>query len=63
MAIGEAIRKRRDELKLTQQEVGARMGEHPLYISRWERGSAPSLDNIKKLAAALETTVDELLGN
>lgn len=58
---GLAVRDRREELKLTQDELAAEAGIHRTYLSDIERGSRnPSLVNIDRLAAALSVTMAEL---
>ena len=56
------VRRRREELNLSQQEVGRRMGTTQSYISRLEgRISWPTFAVLAPLAEALETTAGELL--
>ncbi|NJO75083.1 MAG: helix-turn-helix transcriptional regulator [Leptolyngbyaceae cyanobacterium RM1_406_9] len=58
---GRAVRKRRRELDLSQEELAERAGLHRNYISDIERGDRnPSLENIQKLAKALDTKVSAL---
>lgn len=53
---GDAVRKRRKQLKISQEELGFRSGLHRTYISQIERGlKSPSLNVISVLAKALET--------
>jgi transcriptional regulator with XRE-family HTH domain len=61
---GRAVRKRRRELDLSQEELAERAGLHRNYISDIERGDRnPSLENIQKLAKALDTKVSALFIN
>jgi len=56
------VRKRRDELGLTQAEVANRLEAHPPYVSDLETGKkTPFLGNLAKIADALETTPGALL--
>ncbi|MGG6270935.1 helix-turn-helix domain-containing protein [Leptolyngbya sp. AN03gr2] len=58
---GKAIRRRRRELDLSQEELAERSDMHRTYISDIERGIVnPSLEVIEKLTDALDTTVSEL---
>src|SRR5207248_1630980 len=51
---GFAVKVRREELGLTQEELADRAGIHRTYLSDIERGFRnPSLLNIERLAAAL----------
>ncbi len=55
---GKAIRRRRRELDLSQEELAERAGLHRTYVSDIERGDRnPSLENIEKLAKALNIKV------
>ena len=61
---GLAIKQRRHELGISQEELSFRVGLHRTYISDIERGSRnPSLENIAKLAKALEISVSILFAN
>ncbi|PSB14101.1 helix-turn-helix domain-containing protein [Egbenema bharatensis] len=58
---GKAIRRRRRELDFSQEKLGELAGLHPTYISGIERGDRnPSLENIEKLAQALDLSLAEL---
>ena len=60
VALGETLRERRQELSLTQDEVG-----HPLsraFISQLERGRvSPSLGSLALIAERLSISLPELL--
>jgi len=59
-AFGEAVRQRRLELEMTQEEVAHRAGLNRSYITDIERGSRNiSITNVARLVHALETTVPE----
>jgi transcriptional regulator with XRE-family HTH domain len=61
---GLAIKQRRHELGISQEELSFRVGLHRTYISDIERGSRnPSLENIAKLAKELEISVSILFAN
>ncbi len=58
---GVAIRSRRKQLGFSQEVLAERAGLHRTYVSDVERGSRNvSLENIKRLADALEVSVATL---
>ncbi len=60
---GEVISKRRKELGLTQNQLAQSLNISFQAVSKWENNSAyPDIEMLPKLAAALHTTVDALLG-
>ena len=60
---GFAVKARREELGLTQEELAHRAGIHRTYLSDVERGARNlSLVNIERLAAALSLSMSELFG-
>ena len=60
--IGKRIRKRRKQLKLTQEKVAECVEISNQHLSNIERAiSIPSTEVIMRLAIALETTPDEFL--
>jgi len=57
------LRAARDLRGLSQSELADRAGLKPSAVSHFETGKrAPSFDNLKKLADALEVSTDYLLG-
>lgn len=53
----------REKRGLSQEELAKRSGLQPTAISHFETGTRkPSFDNLRRLADALETTVDYLMG-
>lgn len=55
---GTAIRSKRSELGISQEELADRAGLHRTYVSDVERGARnPSLESIEKLALALELSI------
>ncbi len=59
--LGTALKKRRLNLGLSQEELANRAGLHRTYITDVERGSRnPSLETIQKLARALEVPLSEV---
>lgn len=53
---------RRKELRLTQEQLAARMNVSPQAVSKWERASYPDAEQLPKLAAALDISLDSLFG-
>jgi transcriptional regulator with XRE-family HTH domain len=61
---GEAVRKRRREIGLSQEFLAEKANLHRTYISDIERGVRnPSLENIENLAIALDLKVSELFSD
>lgn len=57
------LREAREAKKLSQGELAERAALKPAAISHFETGARrPSFDNLKKLADALNVSVDYLLG-
>lgn len=60
-ALGQNVRKRRDEKQLTQEKLAEFSGLDPTYISGIERGLRnPGIRNVAKIAKALGLTTAEL---
>jgi len=58
---GRAVRKRRQELGLSQEELADRAGIHRTYVGDVERGERNiALQNIEKLAKALDVSISTL---
>jgi transcriptional regulator with XRE-family HTH domain len=58
---GFAVKIRREELKLTQEDLAHKSGIHRTYLSDVERGARNlSLINIERLAQALTLSMSEL---
>ncbi len=64
MALGDRIKQRRDEKKMSAVALARRAGVSKGYLSELESGRAarPSGDVLYRLATALGTTVADLLG-
>jgi transcriptional regulator with XRE-family HTH domain len=61
LALGEALRSLRLEIKLSQEELGARAGLDRTYIGGIERGERnPSVESLLRVLKELETTPSEL---
>jgi transcriptional regulator with XRE-family HTH domain len=62
MRLGKAVKYRRKELEISQEELAERADLHRTYISDLERGKRNvSIENIEKLANALNLSISELL--
>ncbi len=62
MKLGEKIKRRRKERKLSQGDLAQRVGINPTHLSRLEGGKyQPSVEVLKKLADELEVSTDYLL--
>ena len=63
--ISERIKQRRLEIRRTQKEIAEMVGVSLVTITRWENptsGRTPNSALLAKLADALETSVDYLMG-
>lgn len=61
-ALGLAVKARRDELGLTQEQVALRADLHQRWISNVENGwRNPSYGSLRRLAAGLDLSASELL--
>lgn len=61
-ALGLAVKQRRQELDLTQEQLSLRSELHQRWISNIETGKRnPSYASIRRLAAGLELSASELL--
>lgn len=59
--LGNAIKRKRAALGISQEELAARAGLHRTYVSDVERGTRnPSLESVQKLADALELSLSVL---
>lgn len=63
MKIGRYIALLRRQAGLTQEKLGEKLGVTNKTISRWENGlSVPDAGMLVRIAGALDTTVNDLLG-
>ena len=61
--VGERIKARRIELKMTQEDVAEELGVGRSYIAKVETGSKmPTVIFLRAIAGVLRTTMDELAG-
>jgi transcriptional regulator with XRE-family HTH domain len=59
---GMAVRVRRNELGISQEEFAEQAGLHRTYVSDLERGKRNvSLENVEKLAKALLLSISDLM--
>jgi transcriptional regulator with XRE-family HTH domain len=58
---GKYIRDRREELKLTQEDIAAQLGVSQPLVSRWEQGKDSPVDRIDHLARILEVPLIQLV--
>ena len=59
--IGKRIRKRRNELKLTMEQLAEKIGLTTGYVGNIERGeSVPSIDTLVRIANSLSVNMDYL---
>lgn len=59
---GDNVKKIRVEKNISQQELADLVGIHSTHVSRYERNMAqPSVEIAKKMAEALNVTVDTLI--
>lgn len=56
------LRQRRKALRLTQEQLAQRMNISPQAVSKWEKSSYPDAEQLPKLAAALNISLDTLFG-
>ncbi|MEM7310950.1 MAG: helix-turn-helix transcriptional regulator [Planctomycetota bacterium] len=59
---GRALRQMRQELGLTQEQLGLRAGVDRVYISELERGlKCPTLNTVSKIAYVLDALPSQLI--
>lgn len=63
MTLGDALRRRREALGLSQKALADRLGVEQATVSRWEKGTqSPRSEQFDALAEFLAVTVRELVG-
>lgn len=61
-ALGAAVKGRRQELGLTQEQLALKSGLHQRWISNVETGKRnPSYESLRRLAASLDLATSELI--
>lgn len=64
VALGEAVKARRQDLGLTQEQVSLRSDLHQRWLSNVETGKRnPSYASLRRLAAALQLSTAELIAH
>ena len=64
MALGDKIKRLREERHLTQQQLADKLNVSRQTVCRWENGSrCPDLIMAKKLAVELDISLDELISD
>ncbi len=59
--LGWFISTRRNNMRLTQEELADKVGVSKSAIAKWETdGGLPDRDNLRRIAEVMGTTVDEL---
>jgi transcriptional regulator with XRE-family HTH domain len=62
LALGQAVRERREELGITQEHLAIEAGLHQRWVSNVENGVRnPSLRSLRRLAGGLGLEASELL--
>jgi transcriptional regulator with XRE-family HTH domain len=61
--IGENIRKYRNRLDLTQEELADRIGVTWEMVSRYERGESSPMNKLEKISNALNVPITDLINN
>jgi transcriptional regulator with XRE-family HTH domain len=60
--LGRNLRRARERLELTQEEVSERSGVHATEVSRIEGGKRdPKVSTVQRLAKAVDVTASDLL--
>ena len=59
--MGEKLKRARQAAGLTQVQLAERIGCTQVDISRWEAGREPGALTLKKIAAALGCSMDDLV--
>ena len=59
--LGKFISTRRKHMQLTQEELAEKIGVSKSAVAKWETdGGLPDRDNLRRIAATLNVSVDEL---
>jgi transcriptional regulator with XRE-family HTH domain len=62
MSFGSQVKEYRTVNKISQEELASKIGIHANHLSRYERDiTAPSIDVVKKIAEALDISIDTLV--
>ena len=59
---GQNLRRKRETLGISQEDLAEKAGLHRTYIGSVERGERNvSIDNMERLAVAVDSTIEQLL--
>ena len=59
---GQNLRRKRETLRISQEDLAEKAGLHRTYIGSVERGERNvSIDNMERLAVAVGSTIEQLL--
>ena len=59
---GQNLRRKRETLEISQEDLAEKAGLHRTYIGSVERGERNvSIDNMERLAVAVGSTIEQLL--
>lgn len=61
--IGEQIKKYRNKMGYTQEQLGQMIGVTTQAVSKWERGGLPDTDILPRIAHSLGISIDTLFGD
>lgn len=61
--IGEQIKKYRNKMGYTQEQLGQMIGVTTQAVSKWERGGLPDTDLLPRIAHSLGISIDTLFGD
>ncbi len=62
MPLGENIKKKRNELKMSQEDLAGALGVSRQAVSKWETGqSEPSAKNLRELSGIFHISLTELM--
>ena len=63
MDFGEKLHKMRKEKKMSQEQLAEKLNVTRQAVSKWESGAIPDVDNIVKISAFFDCSLDYLMSN